>query len=58
MDGQDEQDNLVGVFTVLSSTIAYAPKGIPPNPLAGSWAVANTHPIIERVRFLCHNISS
>lgn len=58
MDGQDEQDYLVGMFAALVSTIAYVPKGISPNPLAGSRAVADTHPIIEQVSFLCHNISS
>lgn len=58
MDGQDEQDYLVGMFAALVSTIAYVPKGISSNPLTGSWAVADTHPIIEQIRLLCHNTSS
>ena len=58
MDAQDKQDYLAGGLTVLSSTIAYVPTQISPNPLPGSWIISNTRPIIERVLFLWRGVSS
>ena len=57
MDGQDAQDYLARVSTVMSSTIASVPTRISPNPLPGSWITSNTHPIIERVCFLWRSLS-
>ena len=58
IDAQDAQDFLARGYTVSSSTIAYASTGIPKNRLPRAWITSHEHAIIERVSFLCSNISS